>query len=130
MRRISEISLICFLWDLRRILVLFENEMPSDIDFISVESFYFYMSLASPAKSREIAALMGIVEPFIPIIISQKNLENILDAYFLGDFARLSRLEQVLIDRSKLLFINAAITADNAGWNEMVEACCDIRSQS
>jgi hypothetical protein len=128
MRIISETSLICFLWDLRRILSYFDGELPENIDFISLDSFYFYLSLAYPAKSREIGALMGIVEPFIPIIVSQKNIENIITAYILGDFERLYNLEQMLIGRSKLQFINAAITCSKENWDNMVDICCFIRS--
>ena len=129
MRIISEPSLKCFLWDLRRMLTLFSAEMPQDIDFINTDSFYFYMHQTNPVKSREAQALMGIVEPFIPIIISQKSLDEFVVTYLSGDFERLTSLEQRIASRSKQLFINSAMTSTNNDWESMIDTCCVVRQQ-
>jgi len=109
-------------------LALFIGELPEDIDFINLESFYFYMSLSFPNKAREIGALMNLIEPYIPVIVSQRSLESILDAYMEGDFKRLTQLESGVASRSKLTFLDAAMNSDAHNWEEMVELCCYIRS--
>jgi len=129
MRIISEPSLICFLWDLRQALGSFEKEMPEGIDFISIDSFFYYLNLAYPVKCREICALMAILEPFIPTFISEKNLLGLLAAYVAGDATRLDHLEQNLMHRSKLIFIKSAILDNDAHWENMVSICCKIREK-
>jgi len=129
MRIISEPSLICFLWDLRRVLGAFDGELPENIDFINVDSFFYYLNLAEPVKGREIGTLMAILEPFIPTFISEKNLLGLLAAYVAGDYNRLTHLEQNLMHRSKLIFIKSAISDDNDNWENMVAICCKIREK-
>ena len=129
MRIISEPSLICFLWDLRRVLGFFDGELPENIDFINVDSFFYYLNLAYPARCREIGTLMAILEPFIPTFISEKNLLGLLAAYVAGDLNRLTHLEQNLMHRSKLIFIKSAISDDNDNWENMVSICCKIREK-
>jgi len=129
MRIISENSLRCFLADLRHILAMFIGELPEDIHFISIDSFYFYMNLAFPKKTREIAALMNVLEPYIPLVVSQNAMEGILCAYEEGDYARLLSIEENLAGRSKLSFIHSALNMKNDNWADMVKICCQIRAQ-
>jgi len=129
MRIISENSLKCFLADLRQVLGMFIGEFPEDIHFISIDSFYFYMNMAFPKKCREIGALMHVLEPYIPLVVSGRNMESILTAYEAGDFDRLLFMEESLMGRSKLIFLNSAMTLDSAHWEDMVRICCQIRAQ-
>lgn len=129
MRKISENSLRCFLADLRHVLGQFIDEIPSDIHFISVGTFYFYMHMAFPNRCREIRALMGIVEPFIPIVLSGRNLQSIIIAHESGSDARLIGVEESLIERSKLIFLKNAMILNKHEWEEMVNICCEIRRQ-
>ena len=129
MRIISESSLICFLWDLRRALAPFRGEMPGDIYFINADSFYFYLRRTFPGKHQEIGGLMGVLEPFIPVIVSERNLLSLLAAYAGGSTDRLAQVEQAMADRSRVLFINSAMTADNDHWENMIGICCQVRQQ-
>jgi hypothetical protein len=117
------------LWDLRQGLGFFEGELPDGIDFISADSFFYYLNLAYPVKCREIGALMAILEPFIPTFISEKNLLGLLAAYVAGDYDRLINLEQSLMRRSKLIFIKSAISDNEDNWEHMVSICCKIREK-
>lgn len=129
MRMISENSLRCFLADLRHVLGMFAYEMPDNIHFINVGTFYFYMHKAFPNRCREIRALMGIVEPFIPIVINSRNLQSIVEAHELGNNNHLLYVEESLTQRSKMIFLNHALNANKMDWDEMVDICCAIRRQ-
>ncbi|MCL2236552.1 MAG: hypothetical protein FWB98_08970 [Defluviitaleaceae bacterium] len=129
MMMISEPSLVCFLEDLRNTMADFRGEMPKGIHFINIESFYFYVNSAYPAKRQEIGGLMGVLEPFIPVTVSEYNLMSLLAAYASGDMQSLARLEQGLIDRSRLLFLQAAISSSNSHWQHVINTCCQVRMQ-
>lgn len=126
---ISESSLVCFLDDLRNALCDFREEMPKGIHFINMDSFYFYVNLAFPVKRQEIGGLMGILGPFIPVIVSEINLMSLLAAYASGDMAGLARLEESLIERSQLSFIQTAIYADCHNWGSLVNTCRKVHRQ-
>ena len=129
MKIISEASLLCFLLDLRAALEFFKGEMPKNIDFINVDSFYFYLNLAFPSKYAEISGLMDVLEPFVPVIISEKNLMSLLGFYAAGEMEPILNLEESLMNRSKLLFLNSAMTAENGHWENIMAVCCKIRRQ-
>ncbi|MCL2854948.1 MAG: hypothetical protein FWE21_04950 [Defluviitaleaceae bacterium] len=129
MKIISEASLNCFLQDLRHALAPFKGQMPENIHFINMDSFYFYLGMAYPCKRQEIGSLMWVLEPFIPVIISERNLLALLAAYASGDMTNLSRLEASLSDRSRLSFIQTAITADCTHWQNIMGICRQIHNQ-
>ena len=124
---ISDRSMICFMEDLRQLLVYFKNQMPEYISFINIESFYYYMRLAYPQKYKELAALMDILEPFIPLIISPRNLEEVIFAYEQGNSHELAKLEADFLNRSKFIFMNSVMTADEEDWGNIVSICRRIR---
>jgi len=124
---ISDRTLVCFMEDLRQLLVYFKNQMPEHIYFINVESFYFYMRVAYPQKFKQLAALMDIIEPFIPLVISPQNLEEVIYAYEEGDSKGLAQLEEIFLDRSKFIFMNSIMTAQETDWQHIVSICRRIR---
>ena len=124
---ISDQSLICFLEDMRRLLVYFKEQMPEYIHFINIESFYYYMRLAYPKKYKELAALVDIIEPYIPLIISPRNLEEVIFAYEQGNSHDLAQLEADFLNRSKFIFMNSVMTAQQPDWENIVAICRKIR---
>ena len=124
---ISDRSLLCFMEDLRQLLVYFKNQMPEYISFINIESFYYYMRLAYPQKYKEMTGLMDILEPYIPLIISPRNLEEVIDAYEQGNSLELEKLEANFLGRSKFIFMNSVMTADQEDWGNIVTICRRIR---
>lgn len=126
MKMISDRSLVCFLHDLRQLLVYFKSQLPEYVDFINIESFYFYMRLGFPRKSKELAALMDIIEPFIPMIISPKNLEEVVIAYEQGNPEQLAALEKSFMGRSKFIFMNTVMEAEGADWENILSICLKI----
>jgi len=124
---ISDRSLICFMEDLRQLLVYFKNQMPEYIYFINVESFYYYMRAAYPQKFKELAALMDIIEPFIPLVISPQNLEEVIFAYEEGNSQELAHLEEIFLDRSKFIFMNSVMAGCDTDWENIVAICRRIR---
>lgn len=127
MKIISDKSLICFLHDLRRLLVNFQSHMPEYIHFINTESLYFYMKLGFPQKSQELESLMDIIDPYIPLIISPKNLQEAMTTYEQGNIDRLSALTESYANRSKFIFISSVMKTQNADWESMVAICRQIR---
>lgn len=128
MRMISDRSLVCFLHDLRRLLVYFKSQLPQYVDFINMESFYYYMRLGFPRKAAELAALMEIIEPFIPMIITSQNLEEVIDAYEQGNLAALDTMEESLMSRSKFIFLNSVMRAKGDDWENLLSICRRIRA--
>jgi len=124
---ISDRSLVCFLHDLRRLLAYFAGQLPEHVDFINMESFCFYMRLGFPRKSGEMAALMEIIEPFIPMIISPANFEEVMFAYEQGNLGELAELEENFMSRSKFIFINSIMKAKGDDWEDIVAICRKIR---
>ena len=124
---ISDRSLVCFMEDLRQLLCYFKNQMPDYISFINIESFYYYMRLAYPQKYKELTALMDILEAYIPLIISPRNLEEVVFAYEQGNAHELAKLEADFLDRSKFIFMNSVMTADQEDWGNIVAICRRIR---
>ncbi|MCL2573587.1 MAG: hypothetical protein FWE34_03420 [Defluviitaleaceae bacterium] len=113
--------------DLRQILVFFKNQMPEHMHFINIESFYYYMRLAYPQKYKELTALIDIIEPYIPLIISPRNLEEVIFAYEYGDSHELARLEADFLGRSKFIFMNSVMAADEEDWENISAICRRIR---
>jgi len=129
MRILSEPSLKCFLEDLRLATRFLRSQLPKDIHFFSTESFYFYLRMAYPEKTTEIQGLMAVLEPYVPLILSESTLFSLFDAYVTNDIAQLLVLQDALVTRSKLLFISSAIDADDDGWQNVMDICCTIRRQ-
>ncbi|MCL2575736.1 MAG: hypothetical protein FWE33_04815 [Defluviitaleaceae bacterium] len=127
MRILTENGLKCFLDDLRNELAFLKNELPKDIHFISADSFYFYLNLAYPIKCQQVMGLMTVLEPYIPLVVSEKGLNTLMNAYAQNDLNRLTDVEQSLAARSKLLFLNSAITTDEDNWSNVVDVCCALR---
>ena len=113
--------------DFRRLLVCFKSQMPAYIHFINIESFYFYMSLAYPKKYKELTALMDVIEPFMPLIVSSKNMGDVILAYEQGDDDKMTKLEKGLASRSKFIFMNTAMAVQDADWKNIVAICRKIR---
>lgn len=126
-RIISDRSLVCFMEDLRQLLVYFKNQMPEYVNFINIESFYYYMRLAYPQKYKELTALMDILEPYIPLIISPRNLEEVVFAYEQGNLQELAKLEANFLGRSKFIFMNSVMTANQEDWENIMAICRRIR---
>jgi hypothetical protein len=113
--------------DLRQLLVYFKNQMPEYVNFINIESFYYYMRLAYPQKYKELTALMDILEPYIPLIISPRNLEEVVFAYEQGNLQELAKLEANFLGRSKFIFMNSVMTANQEDWENIMAICRRIR---
>jgi len=124
---ISDRSLVCFLHDLRLLLLRYKGQLPRYVDFINIESFNFYLRMGYPAQSRELADLMEIIEPFIPMIVSPQNLEDVIAAYEEGNLDELASLEENYIGRSKFIFINSVMAADGEDWENILAICRKIR---
>jgi len=101
--------------------------MPDYVDFINIESFYFYMRLAYPKKYKELMALMDILEPFMPLIIPPKNLDEVIFVFEQGDAEEMVQLEESFVDRSKFIFINTVMMVRESDWQNIVAICRRIR---
>jgi len=127
LRIISENSLICFLSDLRLLLISAKKNTPQNIVYINLSSFYFYFDLAYPDMCNAIKELMAIIDPYIPLIISQSNLDEILIAREMGDLARMICLQDNYKTRSEYVFINSIMQANESDWEAIIEICKRIR---
>ena len=128
MRTISDRSLICFLHDLRLLLLRYKSQLPRYVHFINIDSFYFYLQLGYPAQCHELSGLMDIIEPYIPMIVSPQNLEDVFFAYEQGDLEELANLEENYMGRSKFIFLNSVMAADDEDWENILAICRKIRT--
>ena len=118
---------MCFLHDLRLCLLRYKGQLPMYVDFINIDSFYFYMRLGYPEQSREVANLMEVIEPYIPMIISPQNLEDVYFAYEQGRMDQLAQMEASYMGRSKFIFMNSIMAADEEDWDSILAICRKIR---
>jgi len=125
---LSEVSLLCFLADLRMHLACFEGHIPDGISFISLESFFFYFRNILPDRCNQISTLMAVLHPYIPVIISKKSFGNLVSSYVGGDLRKLEALEQSLAARSKMFFVNSAMKKCDEQWENILDICCQIRN--
>ena len=128
MKIISDRSLVCFLHDLRLLLLRYKGQLPEYVDFINIDSFYFYMHLGYPEQCKELADLMDIIGPYIPMIISPKNLDDVFAAYESGNAEELANLEENYMGRSKFIFMNSVMAADGEDWENILSICRKIRA--
>jgi len=127
MKIISDRSLVCFLHDLRLLLLRYKGQLPRYVHFINIDSFYFYMQMGYPAQCEELTGLMEIIEPYIPMIVSPQNLDDVVYAYEQGDLDELASLEENYMGRSKFIFMNSVMAANNEDWENILAICRKIR---
>lgn len=71
--------------------------------------------------------LLEVLEPFIPLVISQESLYKMVAAYDSGDNGNLAQLEKEFVNRSKFVFINSILWAKDGEWGNIVTLCRKIR---
>lgn len=126
---ISDSSLICRLEDLRYALT---NVKHNNIIFMNLESFYKHIAEFAKEKcdtEKSIEELVNIIEPYIPLVVTDKNIEAFLNAAVDDNEDVLKQMENTFVQNSKIKFIQSVIGAQNAQqWHEIVDVCRTIRA--
>ena len=125
---LSEVSLLCFLADLRLYLACFEGHMPEGLSFINISSFFLYFRDVLPMRCNQVQALLTVLSPYIPIILSQKSFGSLVSSYMEGDHRELDEMERRLIERSQIFFVKSALKKTDEDWQSLLDICCQIRN--
>jgi hypothetical protein len=120
---LSEQNLEACLEDLRGVLLKIGIVL-----FFDLNSFYQYIDMyLHEYDVGRITRLIGVVEPYIPIAVSDDEIDNFLAAAMDNDAAEVERLEREFVAHSKMKFIRDAISMDDGEWGGAVEICQTIR---
>ena len=129
MRIISDKSLCCFLEDLRGSLDFYKKNASHHVVHLNIDGFYWYFGMINPVLCAGTQELMETVEPFIPVIVSEENLDLLVFAYENEELARLEELEADFLRHSKLKFINSILAVNSyEEWDRIRNICRTIRS--
>ena len=98
-----------------------------NIIFIDLDSFYDYADQTGGGIG--IRALMCEIEPYLPLILSDDEICDFLDAAENGDISLTERLEAIFIRNSAARFISAVSNSENTGtWADIKNVCLAVRS--
>jgi len=123
-KQISEETLHEYLCELHQTL-----QSINGIKFFNINSFYKYIGFyMNENDSNKIIHLLTMVEPYIPIIASDDNIDIFLEAALQNNVAEVVRLENEFILGSKIQFIHELITQENDDeWRNTIDTCQAIR---
>lgn len=128
MNILSDISLYCFLEDFRILMLYFGQSIPEYMDFVSLAALYRHFKGIDEKKLSILEDITELLEPYIPMIINEKSLQNMLLAYSVGDSDEIYRIENEYLNRSKFIFANSIMKADENDWKSIVTMCLKIKS--
>jgi len=121
---ISEQTLRACLDELYELL----QQLGGSLIFFDINSFYAFIDYyLSENENRRVIQLLNIIEPFIPITVSDENIDIFLEAAMRNDVREVLRLEEKFISNSKTRFIQTTIAKDIESWRSIVNACQTIR---
>jgi hypothetical protein len=96
--------------------------------FFDIKSFYANIGLfVSDGDKNRITRLLGIVEPYMPIVVSDENIDTFLEAAMRNDADEVQRLESQFISNSKIKFIRSLSENGDDEWLNTVDTCQTIR---
>jgi len=128
LRLISDRSLCCFLEDLRSSLDYYKENAQENLVFINIDGFFWYMKTLSPGVAANTHELMETLTPFIPMIITEENLGDLLRAAEDAS-PSLAQIELDYLNKSKLKFIYTILSADSwEEWDRIRNICRTIRN--
>lgn len=128
-KTISDSSLVCCMEDLRDALASVDNR---NIIFMNLDSFYAHISEFESKKwdkGKNVEELINIIEPYIPIVVTDQNIESFLNAAISDNEEMLTQMENAFVQNSKIKFIQSIMGVQNAEqWQEIVGVCRTIRA--
>jgi len=123
-RAITDEELLRCLDGIRRAMRRFAAPRLRNVTFLNLESFLYDRA----AERGELMPLLRMVEPYIPLAVSCANIEQLLDAARTGDEQAIVDMENVLVSRAKVKFLNAVYAAQTPeAWAAIVTVCQTIR---
>jgi len=97
--------------------------------FFDMRSFYVYLDyFLNENDSRKVAKLLNKLEPYIPIVVSDEDVETFLDAAVRNDIDEVKQLEAEFKAKSKTKFIRALAQKDDDSWLGTVDTCRMLRN--
>ena len=118
--------------DLRLLLGYFGERLPTGVEFINIQGLLSYLRTINLHKVLMLEDLVEILEPYIPMVISEKDLQKLFLAQREGNISRLTELEGEFVARSKFIFLNSALLAsayaEDTDWENIKRVCRKIRS--
>ena len=124
---ISENKLISYLETIRKKVRDIDISEFKNIVFLSSESFFYFIDNRK-GKSVQLSELLNKIEHYIPLAITEENINLLLNAALDPSGDKVDALESSFIASSKIKFVNTIIDAHSPEqWNEIVNTCKTIR---
>jgi len=98
-----------------------------NIVFLSPEIFYDSVTNSLSNKSIDFGALINDITPYIPLVITDSNLELFLEAVMENDDELVCALEENFVKNSAARFITLIYNADENELKKLIDACEEIR---
>ena len=112
---------------LRKILDHFDTAKIGNVIFYNMESFYAFLKKET-YENTSVENIMDEIQPFIPISITEDNLELFLQASTANDMNEMSLLENRFENRTRIDFINTIKNVRNdSEWLGILRICETIR---
>ena len=98
----------------------------SNIIFLNVESIINFID--TKPENNGFRECLKEVEPYIPLEISDENMDLFIDAAIAGDTAAVTALENAFIKNSLTKFISEVYNAkSDEAWADILKTCGEIR---
>ena len=122
---LSEEALDDCIAQLRNIL----TNVGGGILFFDIRSFFAYIEYyLGEADRRNVARLLNVLEPYIPIVVSDEDIETFLEAAVRNDIDEVRLLEARFKASSKIKFIRALAIEEDQLWAETLDTCRSLRN--
>lgn len=120
------------LLDIRVILDRQDAETLKKVIFLDLEGFYSFVEkkrgLLKSGSGKNFKELIETIEPFIPLVLSDDNLELYLLTALEQDSGELAQLERKFVLDSKIKFIKNLLSArSEEEWENIFRICRTIR---
>ena len=122
----TEQDLVDKLDDIRDFLSVLKDYYIGNIVFFNLESFFNFVS--EKLGHGGLKKLLYEIEPYIPLVITENNLEHFARAVAENDKDMLKTISAVLSANSITIFIGAVYKAENdTDWQKIKMECLKIK---
>jgi len=117
-----------YLDDIMDIFVNFDHERLKKMVFLNIDSFLDYIdSDREPGVSGlRFAEIIEIIEPFIPLIVNEENMESYLRFALNQDQKGMDALQTEIAESAKIKFVKSIFNAENENDIEQIFEICRV----
>lgn len=128
---LSDMDLVSCLENIREEIQDLEFLNNGQVIFLNLDSFYAYIddiSLIKCGRGSDLKHRFSIIEPYIPMTVSEKHLELFMNAAAKKDNSIINDLDKFLDKVIKINFLNLIYQARTPqAWEDILQVCRTMR---